>query len=207
MINILIILNFNQATDMQKLFLTLVLLSFVLLAEAQKHYALLVIDIQNFYFPGGRSELVDPVVAAHKAAEAIDHARVAQQPVIYVQHKSSAGMEINDLVKPLQGEQLFVKEEVNSFLNTGLGDHLKTLGADTLVICGMQTQMCVEAAVRAARDMGYAVILLHDACATRNLKFGDREVSAADVHASTLAALRSYAEIVSVEEWIKDSRQ
>ena len=67
----------------------------------------------------------------------------------------------------------------------------------------MQTQMCVEAAVRAAHDFGYQVILLHDACATRNLKFGDREVSAADVHASTLATLKSYAEVLSVEEWIQ----
>jgi nicotinamidase-related amidase len=67
----------------------------------------------------------------------------------------------------------------------------------------MQTHMCVEAAVRAAHDMGYAVVLLHDACATRNLRFGDREVAAADVHASTLATLRSYAEVVSVEEWLK----
>lgn len=188
---------------MKKLFLSLVLFSLVILTEAQNKYALLVIDIQNFYFPGGRSELVEPVVAAHKAAEAIGLARVADRHVIYVQHKSSAGMEINDLVKPLQAEKVFVKDEVNSFLNTGLTEYLKTLGVDTLVICGMQTHMCVEAAVRAAHDMGYAVILLHDACATRNLKFGDREVSAADVHASTLAALRSYAEVIPVEEWIK----
>jgi nicotinamidase-related amidase len=188
---------------MKRLFLFLVILSFVLLAEAQKQYALLIIDIQDFYFPGGRSELVEPASAAQKAAEAIDHARAAGTPVIYVQHKSAAGMEINNLVKPLPGEQIFVKEEVNSFLNTGLTEHVKALGVDTLVICGMQTHMCVEAAVRAAHDMGYAVVLLHDACATRNLRFGDREVAAADVHASTLATLRSYAEVVSVEEWLK----
>jgi len=188
---------------MKRLLLFLVLLSFVLAAEAQKQYALLIIDIQDFYFPGGRSELVEPVSAAHKAAEAIGHARAAGTPVIYVQHKSAAGMEINNLVRPLSGEQIFVKEEVNSFLNTGLAEHVKALGVDTLVICGMQTHMCVEAAVRAAHDMGCAVVLLHDACATRNLRFGDREVAAADVHASTLATLRSYAEVVSVEEWLK----
>lgn len=187
---------------MKKLLLLLVLLSFVIMAEAQKHYALLIIDIQNFYFPGGRSELVDPVSAAQKAAVAIDHARGAGIPVIYVQHKSATGMEINDLVKPLDHDKVFVKEEVNSFLNTGLAEYLKAPGVDTLVICGMQTHMCVEAAVRAAHDMGYAVVLLHDACATRNLRFGDREVAAADVHASTLATLRSYAEVISVEEWL-----
>ena len=112
-------------------------------------------------------------------------------------------MEINDLVRPAPGEAIFVKEEVNSFLGTGLTEHIRSLGVDTLVICGMQTQMCVEAAVRAAHDLGYSVVLLHDACASRNLKFGDREVTAADVHASTLGAMKSYAEVISVEDWIK----
>lgn len=186
---------------MKKTILSILLISAAFIMEAQKNYALLVIDVQNFYFPGGRSELIEPVRAAEKAATAIAYARKENNPVIFVQHKSAAGMEINDLVKPSPGEAVFVKEEVNSFLGTGLTEYIKNLGVDTLVICGMQTQMCVEAAVRAAHDLGYYVILLHDACAARNLKFGDREVSAADVQASTLAAMKSYAEVISVEEW------
>ena len=189
---------------MKKFMLGLILIMAFYSCAAQKNYALLIIDVQNFYFPGGRSELVDPVPAAEKAAVAAAHARAQNQPVIYIQHKSSAGMEINDIVKPQPGDAVFVKTEVNSFLNTGLEDHLKQLGVDTLVICGMQTQMCVEAAVRAAHDLGYEVILLHDACASRNLKFGDREVTAAEVHASTLAAMKSYSEVISVEEWIRN---
>jgi len=188
---------------MKKIILSLALISAIAVIDAQKSYALLVIDVQNFYFPGSRSELVEPVQAAEKAAIAIAHARAEKNPVIFIQHKSAAGMEINDLVKPAPGESIFVKEEVNSFLGTGLTEHVRSLGVDTLVICGMQTQMCVEAAVRAAHDLGYYVILLHDACASRNLKFGDREVLAADVHASTLAAMKSYAEVISVNEWIQ----
>ena len=192
---------------MKRIILSLALICAVISMEAQKSYALLVIDIQNFYFPGGRSELVEPVQAGEKAAIAIAHARAENNPVIYIQHKSAAGMEINDLVRPAPGEAIFVKEEVNSFLGTGLTEHIRSLGVDTLVIFGMQTQMCVEAAVRAAHDLGYSVVLLHDACASRNLKFGDREVTAADVHASTLAAMKSYASVLSVEEWIIGSRQ
>ncbi len=188
---------------MKKFILFLALIFAVAVMEAQKSYVLLVIDIQNFYFPGGRSELVEPVQAAEKAAMAIAHARAENNPVIFIQHKSAAGMEINDLVKPEPGEAVFVKEEVNSFLGTGLKKYIDDLAIDTLVICGMQTQMCVEAAVRAASDLGYQVILLHDACAARNLKFGDREVLAADVHASTLAAMKNYASVISVEDWIK----
>ncbi len=188
---------------MKKIILTLILATAILGAEAQDNYALLVIDIQNFYFPGGRSELAEPEKAAEKALTAIQAARETGNHVIYIQHKSASGMEINEMVKPLQGEKIFVKEEVNSFLGTGLIEYVDGLANDTLVICGMQTQMCVEAAVRAAHDYGYHVYLLHDACATRNLKFGDREVSAADVHASTLAAMKSYATVLSVAEWLE----
>jgi nicotinamidase-related amidase len=188
---------------MKRLILSLILFSAIALAEGQKNYALLVIDVQNFYFSGGRSELVEPEKAAEKTITAIQAARETGNPVIYIQHKSASGMEINEMVKPLPGEKIFVKEEVNSFLGTGLKEYVDGLAVDTLVICGMQTQMCVEAAVRAAHDFGYHVYLLHDACATRNLKFGDREVAAADVHASTLAAMKSYATVLSVAEWLE----
>ncbi len=188
---------------MKSFILSIVLLAAFQYAAAQKEYALLVIDVQNFYFPGGRSELVEPEKAAEKAAEAIREAREKGNHVIFIQHKSASGMEINEIVKPAAGEKIFVKEEVNSFLGTGLKEYIDGLAIDTLVICGMQTQMCVEAAVRAAHDYGYGVILLRDACATRNLRFGDREVSAADVHASTLATLKSYGTVLSVAEWIK----
>jgi len=186
---------------MKRFFLSLILISAVIHAAAQKNYALLVIDVQNFYFPGGRSELVEPEKAAEKTLTAIQAARETGNPVIYIQHKSASGMEINEMVEPLPGEKIFVKEEVNSFLGTGLKEYIDGLATDTLVICGMQTQMCVEAAVRAAHDFGYHVYLLHDACATRNLRFDNREVAAADVHASTLAAMKSYATVLSVEEW------
>ena len=188
---------------MKRFILTIALLAAFHYATAQKDYALLVIDVQNFYFPGGRSELVEPEKVAEKAAVAIREARASGNPVIFIQHKASTGMEINELVAPQPGEKIFVKEEVNSFLGTGLKEYIDSLAIDALVICGMQTQMCVEAAVRAAHDYGYHVILLHDACATRNLNFGNREVAAADVHASTLATLKSYGTILSVAEWIE----
>jgi nicotinamidase-related amidase len=186
---------------MKRLILALILFSAIAIAEGQKNYALLVIDVQNFYFQGGQSELVEPEKAAEKAAVAIREARETGNPVIFIQHQSASGMEIHELVAPQPGEKIFVKEQVNSFLGTGLKEYIDNMKIDTLVICGMQTQMCVEAAVRAAHDYGYGVILLHDACATRNLKFGDREVTAADVHASTLATLKSYDTVLSVAEW------
>jgi nicotinamidase-related amidase len=65
--------------------------------------------------------------------------------------------------------------------------------------------MCVEAAVRAAHDYDFATILIHDACATRALKFGDREVSAADVHSSILGSLdKYYARVLDTAGFLKD---
>ena len=71
--------------------------------------------------------------------------------------------------------------------------HLEVLGAKELVIVGMQTHMCLEAATRAAYDLGFKVTVVGDACATRDLTYGDRTVPAADVHASTLATLNRAA--------------
>jgi nicotinamidase-related amidase len=191
---------------MKKIILSLFALLFSAVLFSQQKTAVLVIDIQKFYFPGGSLPLVDPEKAAANAATVIDNARKNNIPVIFIQHKSSSGMDIPDIIKPLQGETIFVKEEANSFYGTGLLDHLRKLQVDTLVICGMQTHMCVEAAVRAAHDYGFKVILVQDACATRNLSFNGREVSAADVQTAVLAAMKSYATIMSTEQWVTEKK-
>jgi nicotinamidase-related amidase len=91
---------------------------------------------------------------------------------------------------------------VNCFLGTDLLDFLKTNKIDTLVICGMQTHMCVEAATRAASDYGFKCILIHDACATKDLKFGEKTIKAEDVHYSTLSTLKNYALVESTKEYL-----
>jgi nicotinamidase-related amidase len=165
--------------------------------------ALLLIDIQDFYFPGGKSALVGPEAAAKNAALLLDKFRKENKLVIHVRHNSEPGGKINDAVKPLGGEKIITKDEVNAFKGTDLHALLQQNSIDTLVICGMQTHMCVEAATRAAADLGYSCILVHDACATKDLKFGDKLIKASDVHFSTLSTLRSYAKVVAVEEFLK----
>jgi nicotinamidase-related amidase len=164
--------------------------------------ALLVIDIQEFYFPGGRAELVNPQAAADNAALLIARFREEGMPVIHVKHDSKTQFEIQSTVRPIEGEKIFTKTEVSAFNGTGLNDYLHTSGVKNLVICGMQTQMCVEAAVRAAYDLGYAVTLVHDACATRDLKWEGETVPARMVHLSTLATLESYGKVVSATEFL-----
>jgi nicotinamidase-related amidase len=190
---------------MKKLILSIVVLLVVIIsASAQTgKKALLIIDIQDFYFPGGKSALVEPEKAAANAALLLQDFRNRNMPVIHVRHNSEPGGKINDIVIPLPAEKIFSKDEVNCFKGTGLLDYLKANKIDTLVICGMQTHMCVEAATRAASDYGFKCTLIHDACATKDLKFGDKTVKAEDVHNSTLSTLSNYAKVITTKEYLK----
>ena len=189
---------------MKKTILSLIIFAlFIFSSSAQTgKKALLIIDIQDFYFPGGKSALVGPEKAAANAALLLDNFRKDKLLVIHVRHNSEPGGKINDIVKPLPGEKIVSKDAVNCFLGTDLLDFLKTNKTDTLVICGMQTHMCVEAATRAASDFGFKCILIYDACATKDLKFGDKTIKAEDVQYSTLSTLKNYAQIKSTEEYL-----
>jgi nicotinamidase-related amidase len=165
--------------------------------------ALLIIDIQDFYFPGGKSPLVNPEAASANAAKVLGAFRAAGDPVVHVRHEFEPGGSIHASVAPVEGEKVFTKTEVSCFNGTKVLAHLKEIGVEKLVIVGMQTHMCLEAATRAAHDLGFECVVVGDACATRDLRYGDRTVPAADVHASTLATLnRTYAKVVDTETFL-----
>ncbi len=174
--------------------------------------ALVVIDIQNFYFPGGRMALVDPVPASLQAKRLLERFRAKGWPIVHVQHlpKGQAApspdtgdeqYRIHPNVLPASGETVIGKHHANAFRDTELLAAIRRTGAKRLVIVGMQTHMCVEATTRHAADIGFEVVVVHDACATRSLAFGGVEVPAAQVHAAALAAMSgSYARVVSTDE-------
>jgi len=164
--------------------------------------ALLIIDIQNFYFPGGSSELMNPEPASLKAQKLLTHFRETKQLVIHVKHGDGTGTEIHPNVAPRAGEKVIVKDEVNSFLKTDLLDYLRNNGVKKLVLCGMQTNMCLEAATRAASDYGFECTVIHDACAAKNQTFNGKTVKAEDVHTAALATLKAYAKVVSADEYL-----
>lgn len=172
--------------------------------STMKNKALLIIDIQMFYFPGGSVPLVEPEKAAQNAAQVLNYARNNNILVIHIKHNANSGSEIHQLVSPIDGEKVISKNEANAFNGTDLLDYLKEKNIEELIITGMQTHMCVEAATRAAYDLGFTCTVIEDACATRDLKFKDKIVKAEDVHYSTLSALnRTYATIITTEEFIK----
>jgi nicotinamidase-related amidase len=171
--------------------------------------ALLIVDIQDFYFPGEGPGLVNAEPASENAKEILQIFRENQKLVVHVRHKASKGFEIQKNVLPLPSEKVITKQEVNSFNGTDLLEFLQGNGINRLVIIGMQTHMCLEAAVRAAHDYGFECMVVEDACATRDLTFNDRVVKAEDVHASTLATLTlgGYAKVFPTEKFLVNWRE
>lgn len=161
--------------------------------------ALVVIDIQNEYFPGGALTLPHAERAAERAAEAIAAARRAGVHIVHIRHEEpdsdawfvprSRGAETHAAVAPADGELVIVKHLPNSFIETDLAAHLATFGANRVAFCGMMTSMCVDATVRAAADLGLAPVLIDDACAAPDLEHRGRRVPADAVHAAFCGAL------------------
>lgn len=176
--------------------------------------ALLVIDVQNDYFPGGRMEVPGSTASAHRVAELLGAARDARWPVIHLQHLATRpgaafflpgtpGAEIHELARPITGEPVLQKHFPNGFRDTALLDELRRVEAERLIVCGMMTQMCVDATTRAAFDLSFRCELAADACAARPISFGGRSVTAEDVHAAFLAALGTvYARVATTGELV-----
>lgn len=171
--------------------------------------ALLIIDIQNDYFPGGAMELVGSVEAGAVASTIQSHFREQGRAVINVQHiqtdadasffrEGTSGADIHVSMTPAPGEPHIVKHYPNAFRETDLDSLLRGLGVTDLVVIGMMTHMCVDTTVRAACDAGYSVRLVADACATLDLSYGGVSVPAASVQASYLAAIDgTFADVIT----------
>ncbi len=165
--------------------------------------ALIIIDIQEFYFPGGDAELVNPEEASLNAEKVLEYFRKNNLTIIHVRHNYEPGGNIHKNVKPTDSEKIISKNDVNCYKDTDLLEYLKKNSVKSIVICGMQTHMCVEAAVRASHDYNFKTTLIHDACTTKDLKFDDISIKAKDVHYSTLSTLGSYAKIIDTKSFLK----
>lgn len=169
--------------------------------------ALLLIDIQRDYFQGGRHPLHESDRAAEAAASVLAGFRARSEPIVHVQHSwdepdaaylkpGTPGFAHDDRVAPAADETVVVKESPNAFVGTDLEGQLRNAGIDQLVVAGMMTSMCVDATVRAAVDLGFAVTVVGDACAAPDLEYGGVRVAGKQVHAAFLAALADgYAEV------------
>ncbi|MCU6711527.1 cysteine hydrolase [Paenibacillus sp. J5C_2022] len=178
--------------------------------------ALIIVDIQNDYFPNGKMELSNPEKAAANAAKVLEWFRQNHKDnIFHVQHiaadprlgfflPDTEGVEINNAVLPLESESIIKKHFPNSFLKTELESKLKEKEATKVVVVGMMTHMCIDATVRAAVDLGYETTLIEDACATRDLSYQDKVVPAEQVHYAFVSALDGmYATVTSTEDFLQ----
>jgi len=176
---------------------------------------LMLIDLQNDYFKGGRMELVDMEKAAANSKLLLEKFRKLNWSIIHIQHISARpgatfflpetdGAAIHEMVAPRANEPVVVKNFPNSFRETELTEILKKAQTGNLIICGAMSHMCVDATTRAAFDLGFNCTVAEDACATRSLSFKGKTINASDVHASFMAALSvPYAKIVTTNELVE----
>lgn len=177
--------------------------------------ALLLIDIQNDYFPDGNFPLPGAEEAGKNAFAVLQHFRETGQVVAHVQHHSlradatffipgTTGAEINHMVTPATGEKVITKNFPNSFRGTTLLSYLQENLIEHIIICGMMTHMCVDATLRAAKDFGFNCTIIADACATKDLALFSKRASAEQVQTAFCAALAYYyAEVKNTTEFLK----
>lgn len=186
--------------------------------EINSQTALLIIDIQNDYFPGGTMELVGSNEAAEKASAVLSYFRNNNMPVIHIKHiavkeggtfflPNTEGAEMHQSVAPLETEKVITKNFPNSFRETELLDYLKQNSISNLVICGMMTDVCVSSTTRAAMDFGFHNTIITDAVTTRDRDLNGKTIPAQQVTESFLAGLNAlgglYAALETSESYIK----
>ncbi len=144
--------------------------------------ALVIIDVQkgmwsDDFAPYDGQGVLDRIAAL------IAKARAAGSPVMYVQHHGAGdhpfqpgkpGFPFHDAIAPGPGDDVTVKHKSSAFHGTDFDAKLKAAGIDHLVVTGMQSEYCVDSAVRGACERGYKVTLVGDAHST-----GDTRVAKA----------------------------
>lgn len=181
-----------------------------------KNTALIIIDIQNDYFPEGALTLDGADAAAEKARKLLNMFREQKLPVVHIQHENtkpemgfmlpgSFGQKIKDRLEPSKSETCFTKHYPNAFWQTELETYLKGLNIQHLVIVGMMTHMCVSSTARAAMERGFLTTLIQDACATRAIEFDGAVISGETVHKTALAELTLISKITSLNNFYKEN--
>tara|TARA_R110001583_G_scaffold130834_1_gene282566 strand:- start:69289 stop:69840 length:552 start_codon:yes stop_codon:yes gene_type:complete len=178
--------------------------------------ALIIVDLQNDYFKGGKWVLEGTEAATIKAAALLKRFREKGLPVVHIRHEfptvdapffapNSEGVKVHSSVQEVEGESVVVKHQINAFRETNLKEVLDALQVDSVVICGAMSHMCIDAVTRAATDFGYKCSVAHDACATLALDFDGIHVPAKQVHAAFMAALGfAYANVASTDKLLTE---
>jgi len=139
--------------------------------------ALLVIDLQNDYFPRGKFPLWNTDVVLENIERAIARANAQGIPVIHIQHvakgvapffnEGTPGADIHArILTATPNAPVVVKEFADSFEKTNLEETLAKIGVTDLLVCGMMTQNCVTHTAISKAAEKYNVTVVVDCCTT-----------------------------------------
>jgi nicotinamidase-related amidase len=166
--------------------------------------ALLVIDVQQGLCEGRWAAFEAQQRVIERPNALARAARSAGAPVIFVQHEEDDGLVYESAAWQLArgldvqpGDQRLRKRASDAFHQTPLHEMLQARGIQRLVICGLQSELCVDSTVRRALALGYAVTLVGDAHSTIDTD----TLSAAQViahHNRALSDIGSYGPRVTV---------
>ena len=130
--------------------------------------AFIIIDVQNI--------LVETGFQTEKLLEKITYlqnqARSKNIEIIYVQHietpeaQTSEDWQLSSLLNRQENEKVFQKRYNSMFKETGLKEYLDQQGIEQLVLCGMQTEYCVDTSVKVAFEYGYQLVIPEGAVTT-----------------------------------------
>lgn len=140
-----------------------------------------------------------PVVSVRVAfrpdhADVLKNARIFRDVVrLGAMTEGSWGAEFLDGLGPAPGEFVVSHNRIGAFHGSNLGDVLKVLGITRLIVAGVATSSVVVTTVGQAVDLGYEVIVAHDACSAAR----------AEMHSAALDIMSIVADIMPVEEALR----
>ena len=126
------------------------------------------VNIPIFYTQAVREKSgIDLLTNTHRILPKSREERIRKKPICVI---GTWDADIVDEIKPSSMDHIVIKRRDSAFQDTEIGVWLKSVGIDTLVFCGIDTSICVEASLRDAFNNGYDVILISDATASGNIK-------------------------------------
>ncbi|CAO3655638.1 unnamed protein product [Mucor fragilis] len=177
--------------------------------------ALIIVDVQNDYFPGGKLPTWRPVETANEIKKIMDKFRQDDKEVIHVAHhmspehekvmdfliKGTRGAEIHEIVKPLDTEKIIYKNYADSFVATDLKEYLLSKDIDTVIVVGMMIHNCVNATAYSGTDEGFKTIVVAEAVNTLDQEIFGEVIPAETMWKSFLAGIKfAYAQVNKVDD-------
>ena len=153
------------------------------LAAAARHAGVPVVHVQHSTLPDGSSH----------SGPWVDARGRATYSSLDICLDGTWGQQVIDELAPEQGDIVVTKHRYSGFARTELDRTLSDRGRETIVVCGVSTNVCVESTARHGFDLDYYVVIPEDGCASWN----------SELHEAALATARHrYAVVCSTSDVI-----